>query len=428
MSLEPPASRRPPRPPKPARLVTTTETVTLTSTSVTRRPVGHPYPSQLFENLGGGKYRDVAAASGVENLRYSKGTVWGDYDNDGDLDLFVSNFGENRLYRNDGPPAQGGTGWRFTDVAPELGLIEPVRESFATWFFDVENDGDLDLFVGDYRAQGAQVTASYFGVPAPVGQPLLYLNTGKEGKERFVEVSRERGIARPAMPMGANFGDLDNDGWLDVYLGTGEPDLASVMPNQMYRNQVRPVRRDFLFWRGFAHLQKGHGVAFGDVDNDGDQDLFHQLGGFYPADSFGNALFENPGNGNRWVTLRFVVQGGNTHAVGARVKLTVRSETGATRNLYRVVGIGGSFGSSSHQLEVGLGAASGSVRIEVDWPGKRRTGAAEVLVSRDAFEGVELDRVYRIIKTSGAPARIEPLEVTPIALGAPGVRPHHGGR
>ncbi|MDX1383502.1 MAG: VCBS repeat-containing protein, partial [Thermoanaerobaculia bacterium] len=185
----------------------------------------HDYPSQLFRNDGGGRFTDVAVAAGVTNDRYSKAVAWGDYDDDGDPDLYVSNFGENRLYRND-----GGT---FVDVAPQLGVTAPVRESFPAWFFDFDNDGDLDLFVADYRQQPAQVSGSYFGLRFDEGQPLLYRNEGGT----FTEVSREVGLARPLMPMGANYGDIDNDGWLDVYLGTGEPDLASLMPNVMYRNR-----------------------------------------------------------------------------------------------------------------------------------------------------------------------------------------------
>ena len=358
----------------------------------------HEYPSQLFRNLGDGTFEDVAAEAGVDNLRYAKGAAWGDVDNDGDLDLYVSNFGANRLYLNEGG--------RFQDAAVRTGVTEPERESFATWFFDYDNDGDLDIYVGDYRNQATEVVASYMGSDPGAGQPLLYRNDcgpepGCGGRLRLTEVSRQLGIRRPALPMGANYGDLDNDGWLDFYLGTGEPDLASLMPNVMYRFDGRRFH-EVTFAGGFGHLQKGHGVAFGDLDRDGDMDLLHQLGGFYPTDTFGNALFENPGSDNAWITLRFAGagpadSGANRFGVGSRVALSVDGP-GGKRTIRRLVGSGGSFGGNSMQLEVGLGDATRIEEIRVRWAG---SGTVQV------FEDVEPRATYRVSERAEALERVE---------------------
>jgi hypothetical protein len=362
------------------------------STYMTAGNVGEPYPSQLFRNNGDGTFTDIARRAGVDNQRFAKGAAWGDYDNDGDPDLYVSNFAENRLYRNNGD----GT---FSDTAPELGVIEPAAGSFATWFFDYNNDGHLDILVTDYTAPMADVSAALMGLPTSGGNPILYRNDGGT----FTDVSAEVGLVRPHLPMGANYGDLDNDGWLDFYLGTGIPNFEALMPNAMYWNRQGERFDDVSLAGGFAHLQKGHGVAFGDVDNDGDQDLFHQLGGAFPFDGYGNALFENPGNGNHWLTLRLEGRGSNRRGVGARITVVVRGNE-APRQIHRLVGIGGSFGGSSLQQEIGLGKADTIERLTIDWPG---TG------NRSTFSKVDPDRFYLAVEGE---SELRPLQVPKLHL------------
>ncbi len=324
------------------------------------------FPSQLFRNNGADAngvvtFTDVAARAGVQNNRVGKAVAWGDYDDDGDPDLYVSGLGPNRLYRNEGPGDDGEV--RFTDVAPALGVTEPSERSFASWFFDYDNDADLDLFVADYTAMTAVVAASYFGAPGGRSEPHLYRNDGG----RFSEIGQQIGLTRPAPVMGANYGDLDNDGRLDVYLGTGDPKYGSLVPNQMYRGTAGGNFEEITMAGGFGHLQKGHGVAFGDLDGDGDQDLFHQLGGFYPGDAYGNVLFENPGSNASWVTLRLRGTRSNRYGLGARIGLRLETPSGE-RWVHILAGTGGSFGGSSFQQEIGLGDATRIAEIVVRWP------------------------------------------------------------
>ena len=151
------------------------------ATGPTRRNLG-----RLYHNNRDGTFTDVAASAGVLNDRWGKGAAWGDYDNDGDPDLYVSNNGEpNRLYRNNGD----GT---FTDVAPELGVTEPLS-SFACWWWDYDNDGRLDLFVCNFGNTLADVIRSHLGQPADGERPRLYRNDGPAG---FRDVTT-RGRARP---------------------------------------------------------------------------------------------------------------------------------------------------------------------------------------------------------------------------------------
>jgi hypothetical protein len=353
------------------------------------------FPSQLFRNNGRGRFVDVTEKAGVSNMRMAKGVAWGDFDNDGDPDLYVSNIGPNRLYRNDGDGS-------FTDVAPQMAVVDPFRRSFATWFFDYDNDGRLDLFVSDYDAEVRDVAASYFGERRRSGHPLLYRNDGKI----FQKVSKAVGLTRPLMPMGANYGDVNNDGWLDLYLGTGEPSYLALVPNVLFQNEQGVHFFDVTFSSGVGHLQKGHGVAFGDLDNDGDQDLFHQLGGFYPGDGFSNALFENPGNEKAWITLRLVGRGANRFGVGARIEVRIVEARGS-RSIHLLAGSGGSFGGSSMQQEIGLGDAERIEEIRIRWPGNDRI---------QSFRDVSPNRFYRAVEGQ---AELLEEERARIQLGSP---------
>tara|TARA_B100000686_G_C16714519_1_gene931191 strand:- start:991 stop:1611 length:621 start_codon:yes stop_codon:yes gene_type:complete len=167
--------------------------------------------------------------------------------------------------------------------------------------------------------------------------------------------------------MGCSFGDLDNDGWLDFYLGTGNPNLRSLMPNRMFHNNRGKNFQDVTTAGGFGHLQKGHGVGFADLDNDGDQDIYIVLGGAYTGDVFHNALYRNPGHGNHWITLRLEGTISNRSAIGARIELEF-TEAGESRTVHATVSTGSSFGGSSLQQELGIGTAARVDRLSITWP------------------------------------------------------------
>ena len=324
------------------------------------RPGGKPAPSQLFHNNADGTFTDVADKAGVRNMRFAKSVVWGDYDADGFVDIYVSNYDDsNRLYRNRGD----GT---FTDMAFELGVDRPDA-SFASWFWDFDNDGVLDIFVaGDDYYQG-NLTAyvkSKLGMPGYYVLPRLYRGNGQGG---FSEVGQEQGLNEMSLPMGANFGDLNNDGFLDFYLGTGYPDYEALMPSVMYLNRGGNGFSDVTFAGGFGHLQKGHGVAFADIDNDGDQDVYEQMGGFFHGDKAFNTLFENPGFGNRWISVKLIGTKSNRSAIGARIHVEVL-EDGKARSIFRHVNSGGSFGANPLRQTIGLGKASKIEKLSVQWP------------------------------------------------------------
>ena len=123
---------------------------------------------------------------------------------------------------------------------------------------------------------------------------------------RFRDVTTDVGLDKVFMPMGANFGDIDNDGFLDIHLGTGNPSYASLLPNVLLRNKEGKSFVDVTASSGTGELHKGHGIAFADLDNDGDEEIIAEIGGATPGDSHPLRLFENPGHGNDWISLRLV--------------------------------------------------------------------------------------------------------------------------
>jgi hypothetical protein len=364
--------------------------------------LGHPQAQgHLYRNRGDGTFQDVLPGLGLDIRGWIKGATWGDYDHDGRIDLYLSRYGDtNILLHNDGPDAKGR--WRFSDVTARAGVAEPIY-SFATWFFDDDNDGWDDLFVGGYppaqvvfpgkglpielKTSARDEIADFLGQPAASadGKPRLFHN---RGDGTFADATKASGLWRSMSVMGANFGDLDNDGFLDMYLGTGTPPFEFLVPNRAFRNEGNGVFEDVTVAANLGTLAKGHGVAIADVDNDGDQDIYEVLGGAFPGDNFPNALFENPGNGNDWITLKLEGTLANRSAIGARIRVMLAGRSGI-RNVYRTVGSGGSFGASSLQQEIGLGclSADGAAieEIEITWPDRGRTVQRLGALAPDAF-------------------------------------------
>ena len=166
--------------------------------------------------------------------------------------------------------------------------------------------------------------------------------------------------------MGSNFADFDNDGFLDMYLGTGDPQLSTLVPKRMFRNLSGKRFVEITASSGTGHLQKGHGVACGDWDRDGNIDIAMELGGATPGDRYHNVLFQNPGQGNRSVTVKLVGRKTNRAAIGARIKVVTAGDHPLT--VYRYVTSGGSFGANPLEQTIGVGLAARIATLEVYWP------------------------------------------------------------
>lgn len=368
-------------------------------------------PCELYRNNGDGTFTDVAAECGVAVVGFVKGVTSGDYNNDGRPDLYLSlRNSRNILFRNDGK-GSGTNGWKFTDVTTQAGVADPIY-SFPTWFFDFDNDGRLDLFVAGYNITNVgDICADYLGLPNGGEKARLYRN---KGDGTFEDVTKSAHLDRVLQAMGSNFGDLDNDGYLDFYLGTGDPNLATIVPNRMFRNAEGRLFQDITTSGGFGHLQKGHGVAFADFNNDGDQDVFEVMGGAYPGDGYRRVLFQNPGHTNHWIKLKLEGVQSNRSAIGARIKITIQ-EQGRTRSIYKTVNSGGSFGANPLRQEIGLGQAEQVLSTEILWPSGRS----------QQFEHLERDSSY-FIREGNDKAQPIPLKKFAYFKGEPsGDHQHH---
>jgi hypothetical protein len=221
-------------------------------------------PNKLYHNDGHGHFTDVAPALGLNLIGVTRQVSWIDYDNDGDLDLFVA-FRDrpNRLFRNDGG--------RFTDVTTESGIGDPRKTVGAVWF-DIDGDGDLDVFVANQEGDANGLFRNDDG--------------------RFVDVAREWGVDASGRPpefggVGASVGDFDGDGWLDLF-------VANYGPSALYRNDHGRRFVDVTRATGLFFAQHATTPAWGDYDNDGRPDLY--VAGFLASvTQYPDHLFHNDG-------------------------------------------------------------------------------------------------------------------------------------
>ena len=371
--------------------------------------------SQLLRGRGDGTFEDSTEKAGVLLRSLTKGAVWGDVNGDTWPDLYVSNFGErNLLFVNRGD----GT---FEEVGRERGVSEPTY-SFTTWFWDYDNDGWQDLLVVTLLQTVDEVAREYLGLPQRDETLRVFRNRG-DGS--FEDTTSSLGLARNIPTMGANFGDLNNDGYLDFYLGTGAPSYGMLVPNRMFLNQGGKSFVDVTTSTGTGHLQKGHGVAFADLDNDGDQDVFANQGGAFPGDKYPNVLFENPGQGNDWIAIELIGTRSHRDALGARLRV-VLDEGGQETQRVRWVTPGGSFGSSPLMQQIGLGADAKILRIEIDWPAlaSAEQGAATQPVDPSAQGRLGRQQVLRdvpvnqFIRVTEGTEGFELIPRQPLELGA----------
>ncbi len=340
---------------------------------------------ELFLNNRDGTFTDIAREAGITVPGFFKGIASGDINNDLYPDFYLSDYdGFNTLYINT-TMETGKPSFKIADKS--AGVSEP-KLSFPTWFFDYNNDGFEDIFVSGYSSSEilpSEMILRNIRNNNSDYRPFLYQNNGDN---TFTEVSLKTNLTEPVATMGCNFGDLDNDGFLDFYLATGDPDFFSIVPNKMYHNVNGSRFEDVTYSGGFGHIQKGHAIGFGDMDMDGDQDIYTVMGGAVEGDVFRNLLFENPmGNKNNWINIILEGKQSNRSAIGAKIIISIE-ENNEERKIYNTVDTGASFGGNSLMAEIGLGKAEVIKEIQIKWP----FSAKPVSI----FKDVEINQTIKI--------------------------------
>ncbi|MFK8039349.1 MAG: CRTAC1 family protein [Crocinitomicaceae bacterium] len=319
---------------------------------------GENHPCEFFMNNGDGSFTEKSEEIGLNKINgFVKGVAFGDINNDKWPDLYVSILGgKNELLKN--------VNGKFENISKSARVSNP-KFSFPCWFWDVNNDGFQDIFVSGYDIRSQRDLGGEYGkelqdLEVKSDKPRLYINNGNE---TFTESATPYNISKTMYSMGSNFGDIDNDGYLDFYVGTGAPDFSTIVPNRMFRNIEGKTFEEVTSAGNFGHIQKGHGIAFADLDQDGDQDIYAVMGGAFEGDKFTNVLYENPISKNNWIVIELEGIKTNKKAIGTQIE--IEFENG--NKIFRSTGTGGSFGASSIQQEIGLGKNKSIKTLIIHW-------------------------------------------------------------
>jgi tetratricopeptide (TPR) repeat protein len=365
-------------------------------------------PVKLFHNNGDGTFTDITAKAGIVTPGGkgpddfgAVGCAFGDYDGDGYPDMFCNGWGWAKLYHNKGD----GT---FEDVTKKAGISDGKDvKGYMTFFFDYDNDGKMDIFVGRYVVSSGDSWG--FGPRCTCSNLLsedgyterewksagtIYRNNG-DGT--FTDM-REQTKFVPLGVMSVNHGDWNNDGYQDLVMGAGGPYIQQAEPFLFYENQGNGTFKNITPFTMLPLWGKGHGQSFADYDHDGNLDLFVNDGGAFAGDVWASMLLHNKGNGNHWLNVSLKGGAGtNSFGVGAKVRVYTK----AGQQLQEVAS-GGRFGSADGlELHFGLARESKADRIVVEWPNKKKTVSRLADVAADqAIEVREGVDGFRTLWTS----------------------------
>jgi hypothetical protein len=338
-----------------------------------------PQPCNLLRNDGGMAFMDVSVAAGITHLGTYRHCGAGDYDDDGWTDMAAGNFiGPNRLYRNLGD----GT---FDELASSAGVAS-LHDNYGFVFADFDQDAQLDVFLPKWQ-------------PTPTATPTsFFLN---DGDGTFTDVTTGAGTGFTT-DMGHNVHDVDADGHPDVFIGTGWPPeehddiLYRMLPDgQGGLTAIDDSAASGILANGPSRC---HGVSFGDVDDDGDIDIYLNLGGMAhnPDSVEANALWLNQGNGNSWLAVDLDGQLSPNMPAGARTTVLTNSD----REVHGHYRLGSGFGNTdSPSQHLGLAGDLGAKRLTIRWP----SGIEQIVLNPPVQQRFSVVETGLIIEGDPAP-------------------------
>jgi ASPIC and UnbV/FG-GAP-like repeat len=336
---------------------------------------------RLFENEGNGKFREVGLQAGLTQKARWISLCWGDYDGDGRQDLLATSYDAGCfLFHNLG-------NGKFEDVTDRAGL-RSSRHTYTAEFFDYNNDGRLDLFVSAYPDGGVKemIANRVSGSTVPANKRQLLFRNNGDGT--FTDVTEPVGITGWYGAMSSQVADLDNDGFAEIVLGTGNPELDWTEPKALFRNSGDGRFVDVAMLAGLIHFGMLHGIVFSDYDDSGNLGMFGSFGGFYWGTRETSRLYRNLGAGNNSLEVRLIGTRSNRDAIGARVTATVKSRT-----TYHWVNGGNGFGAlNSRIIHIGVGHNSKVDLLRIDWPSG----------SHQSFPDVQAGRRIEIVEGKNA--------------------------
>lgn len=343
---------------------------------------------ELYINQKDGTFKNLAKEVGIDFSDLIKGVAAPDVNNDNLPDLYISIMGgTNKLLINKG-------NLKFIDQTVSWGVPEPFV-SFPVGHLDYNNDGWDDLIISSYTTSSNslahEIAYEFLGNTPVAAVPRVYKNNGDN---TFTDVTKDVGMVHSIYGMGFNYGDLDNDGYLDLYFGTGDPNFESIIPNRMFKNIAGKYFEEVSFQGGFANIQKGHGISWGDIDNDGDEDIYITMGGAHEGDVYQNQLLINPLTQGNWLNIKLIGVQSNKAAIGAKIHVT----TSEGQEIYRRVSSGASFGANSLALEIGLSNAESITTLEITWP-SGLVQKLENIKANQRLEITESSEEYKIVNT-----------------------------
>ncbi len=334
-------------------------------------------------------FENFTKQSGVVNRAIGKGSILADLDNDGNLDLIFSNYaGPNRIFYGDGSGR-----FKLSEKQP---LIKAPEYGFPTAVFDYDNDGYQDIFFAAFAPDIDNFAKWLKGLPNKGEIQRMYRNNGKRV---FEDVSQKVHLDKMSLVMSVNFGDVDNDGFKDIYVGTGANSLGDLEPNHLYVNSSEGRFYNVTSNARVGSLQKGHGISFADLDGDGFSEIVLQQGGSSHGDRYFPAVFKNPGFAdNRYVQIELLGTKANRRGLHSRLIATVKMEDGRVAKFYNWHGASGSFGTNPSTSTIGLGKAKELLSLEIEWQGSG---------TRQTVRDLALNKRYRITEGQAKPEELE---------------------